>query len=351
LRALVLSGGAALGAYEAGVAYALMQAEHFDLVCGTSIGALNGTLVAQCLREELREVWAGVAKVGVTTLRPELAVLYRIAERASQVTHLPLARKIRPLLRMMSELRHVGRARHLSQVLSLFPWDPVREMVRTHADVAKLESGLIVGVTNLTRGMASAFYAFPGDDGTVTAAFLGSEPTATPLCAENFVLAVCASAAIPPAFEPVWIDDRTGKRCAYADGALTNNTPIRQAIDAGATHVTIVLMDREGLQTQDHDIRNMADIGLVGNGVMQNRILDLDLKLLRRINEEVAAGLAPDKRFVDVRVIGPSAPLQLRALDFNDQGAIDRVFEMGRTDGTAAAAGPAERETIPPARR
>jgi hypothetical protein len=302
-------------------------------------------------------------------------VLYRIAERASQVTHLPLTRKLSPLLRMISELRHVGRARHLSRVLSLFPWDPVREMVRTHADVTKLESGLIVGVTNLTRGMASAFYAFPGegDDGAVTAAFLASEPTATPLCAENFVLAVCASAAIPPAFEPVWIDDRTGKRCAYADGALTNNTPVRQAIDAGATHVTIVLMDREGLQTQDHDIRNVADIALVGNGIMQNRILDLDLKLLRRINEEVAAGLAPDKRFINVRVIGPSVPLQLRALDFNDQAAIDRVFEMGRADGMAAAepgpvaaepgpvaaearpvtaqAGPAERETIPNALR
>ena len=158
------------------------------------------------------------------------------------------------------------------------------------------------------------------------------------LTGENFVDAVCASAAIPPAFEPVWIDDATGKRCAYADGALTNNTPIRQAIDAGADHVTIVFMDCTATETRDYEIRNMADIGLVGNTVMQRRILDLDLKLLRRVNADVAGGLAPGKRAIDVRVIGPSVPLELSALDFGNQKAIDHAFEMGRGDGVAAAA-------------
>ena len=161
MRALVLSGGAALGAYEAGVAYALLELESFDLVCGTSIGALNGTLVAQGARDQLREVWATVAKAGVTTLRPELDVLYRIAERAGEITHLPLARKLRPLISIVGELRHVGRARHLSSVLSLFPWAPVTKMVQAHADLTKLERGLIMGVTNLTRGGPAASSHFP----------------------------------------------------------------------------------------------------------------------------------------------------------------------------------------------
>ena len=46
--ALVLSGGGAKGAYEAGCVRALQEIGYeFDLVCGTSIGALNGLLVAQ----------------------------------------------------------------------------------------------------------------------------------------------------------------------------------------------------------------------------------------------------------------------------------------------------------------
>src|SRR5580692_959664 len=54
-RSLVLSGGGALGAYEAGVVAALVRAANvgegqplpqYGVVTGTSIGALNGYLVA-----------------------------------------------------------------------------------------------------------------------------------------------------------------------------------------------------------------------------------------------------------------------------------------------------------------
>lgn len=44
-RALVLGGGGAKGAYEIGVWKALNElGEQFDLVCGTSIGALIGAM-------------------------------------------------------------------------------------------------------------------------------------------------------------------------------------------------------------------------------------------------------------------------------------------------------------------
>ena len=45
---LVLSGGGSKGAYESGCMKALQElGYHFDIVTGTSIGALNGLLVAQ----------------------------------------------------------------------------------------------------------------------------------------------------------------------------------------------------------------------------------------------------------------------------------------------------------------
>ena len=47
-RALVLCGGGSRGAYEVGAYQALVEAGYtFDIIVGTSIGALNGALIVQ----------------------------------------------------------------------------------------------------------------------------------------------------------------------------------------------------------------------------------------------------------------------------------------------------------------
>jgi NTE family protein len=63
--ALVLQGGGALGAYQAGVYEALAEAGiHPDLVAGVSIGAINGALIAgnppEARVDKLRAFWEGV---------------------------------------------------------------------------------------------------------------------------------------------------------------------------------------------------------------------------------------------------------------------------------------------------
>jgi len=57
MKALILSGGGARGAYEAGAVRTLLEHERFDIICGTSIGAINGTLVAQDEVEKLEALW------------------------------------------------------------------------------------------------------------------------------------------------------------------------------------------------------------------------------------------------------------------------------------------------------
>src|SRR5450631_4360150 len=78
--ALVLQGGGALGAYQAGVYQALAEANlHPDWVAGISIGAVNSALIAGNPPEKrvarLREFWETVstAPVGVTYL-PSLKI-------------------------------------------------------------------------------------------------------------------------------------------------------------------------------------------------------------------------------------------------------------------------------------
>ena len=58
-RALVLGGGGSKGAYEIGVWKALDELEEkFDIVCGTSIGAMIGVLYVQQEYEKAYHLWA-----------------------------------------------------------------------------------------------------------------------------------------------------------------------------------------------------------------------------------------------------------------------------------------------------
>ena len=57
-QALVLAGGGAKGAYQAGCIKALQEMNYeFDIVTGTSIGALNALLVVQQDYESLYQLW------------------------------------------------------------------------------------------------------------------------------------------------------------------------------------------------------------------------------------------------------------------------------------------------------
>ena len=63
MRAIVLGGGGSLGAYQIGVWRALKELGYkYDMVIGTSIGAVNGALMAQGLGkyEYAKELWDNI---------------------------------------------------------------------------------------------------------------------------------------------------------------------------------------------------------------------------------------------------------------------------------------------------
>ena len=80
--ALVLQGGGALGAYQAGVYQAIHEA-NIDVhwICGTSIGGINGALIAgnppEQRVERLRDFWKAVTKPPIRIA--EFPLVYRIA--------------------------------------------------------------------------------------------------------------------------------------------------------------------------------------------------------------------------------------------------------------------------------
>ncbi|GAC1309090.1 MAG: patatin-like phospholipase family protein [Vulcanimicrobiaceae bacterium] len=332
-KALILSGGGARGAYEAGVVSALLQHETFDIVCGTSIGALNGLAIAQGMGKQITELWKTIARRDVARLRPEVDALVSLWNAVRAIAQEPAHTKPGHLLAALSSIPHLGRARHLMELRGIFDGSHVRGVIGEIADLAAVNCTFIVGVTNLSTARGNAFAYFPDAQIDSGAQFFFAEHDAHAITAENYVDAVCASAALPPAYEPLDILCADGVTRVFADGAFTNNAPIRQAIDAGATEITAIFVDPVTPCLEEHVVHTIAHVASLMLEANISRMLELDLKLAQRINDEVRAGNAPEKRYVDIRLIGPQDPILLPPLDFSDFAAIERLMERGRCDG------------------
>ena len=192
---LVLQGGGALGAYQAGVYQALHEAGiEPDWVIGTSIGAINGALIAgntaQHRLDRLREFWKRIEHD--SPYASAAIVAYGI--RAFFVPRLPAFGGVHA---------QVGLDR-----ASYYSTAPLRA---TLAELVSLEClnakrmRLTVGAVNVRTGAMRYF------DSRERA--LGIDH-------------VMASGALPPAFPAVRIDGE-----AYWDGGVYSNTPIEAVLD------------------------------------------------------------------------------------------------------------------------
>ena len=67
--AVVLSGGGAKGAYQIGVWKALRKLGiNYDIVTGTSVGALNGVLMVQQDYHTAFKLWSNIPKATIATV-------------------------------------------------------------------------------------------------------------------------------------------------------------------------------------------------------------------------------------------------------------------------------------------
>ncbi|MBV8367155.1 MAG: patatin-like phospholipase family protein [Candidatus Eremiobacteraeota bacterium] len=331
MRALILSGGGARGAYEAGVAISLLEQEDFEIICGASIGAINGALIAQGDLKELERVWRSMASLGVIRLAPEIEAVAALVSDLHQTDALPQrAAAILKLYQLHSAISANG---DLTRLLGALSSEPVVQALANRLRFAWLKRTLVVSTTNITRGTAEAFYHFAGfNKSEQEADFRASQPASHRLTPDNYVPAVCASAAVPGAFQPVTIATDEGTAHQYLDGSISNDL-VSQAIDAGASDLTVIYMDRADLRPPNVDLSSIADIGLAVQEIRQERILESDLRLCRTVNKAVLAGTAPGKRFVSIRTICPQTPLRLSVIQFDDQELMDAAFDQGMHEG------------------
>lgn len=144
--ALVLSGGGALGAYQAG-AYAALDAAGIrpNWIAGTAIGAVNAAIIAGNLPHErafrLRQFWRDLSQRAA--LHAEAGVNWRLRALAGRA----IARWRNPGANPMPEIAAV-------------PSSELRELLREIVDFDRLNSGsvrVVLGATNLDSGAEALF--------------------------------------------------------------------------------------------------------------------------------------------------------------------------------------------------
>jgi NTE family protein len=230
--AIVLPGGGARGAYEAGALSVLLPAlhargEHIRVICGTSVGAINAALLgsiadlpAEEQAETIMERWGKLRKGDVLA---------------------PLVGPGLPL----TALRFVGELLELPGVrlASVMDPGPLRASLERWIDWLGLHRNVKAGVVDAVCVVASALtrggpVAFVESDRAVPPprAEGGLRYVRTQLAGEH----VRASAAIPLLFPPVEITSPRAAAGFYIDGGTRLNSPIAPALALGADKVIVI---------------------------------------------------------------------------------------------------------------
>ena len=210
---LVLQGGGALGAYQAGVYEALAENGFApDWVTGVSIGAVNAAIIAGNPTElrvaRLREFWervsSGLPLVPPPILDPLRRALNLVSASAALsfgVPHFFYPRIPPPVFAPPGS----------ASALSFYDTDPLRETLSelVQLDVVnRKEMRFAVGTVEVTSGNSKYFDNYKADTPEIT------------------IDHVMASGALPPGFPPV----KVGK-AFYWDGGLVSNSPLWYVLD------------------------------------------------------------------------------------------------------------------------
>lgn len=294
--ALVLSGGGARGAYEAGVVRylreelptALGEQPRIDILSGTSIGAINASFLAAAAHTPadqgrlLSDVWL--------SLRIEDVFHWSVLGLAALPLY--LWRRIRML-----------RLRHSSWRLSdfLYP-EALARIVQDQVDWDQLH-------VNVRSGALSALTVTATDIGTGRAVVFIETAEELPVWSRDPLvearprsIAAChalASGAIPLLFRPVFIEGSW-----FSDGSILQNTPLAPAIRLGADRVLVVGLRHQGRrqpptgQAEGEVPSTASQLGGILNALTLDHA-DYDLDRLRRLNQLLEQGeraFGPDFR-------------------------------------------------------
>ena len=306
--ALILQGGGALGAYQAGVYQALAEANlHPDWVAGISIGAINSALIAgnppQKRVERLREFWETVSA-------PPFGMPYIAAlEGRDEFTH-GVINQVRSWGALVGGAPGFFQPRvpppflypnGAPEALSYYDVAPLRATLERLVDFDLINAGAMrfsVGAVNVRTGN---FVYFDSTTHQIGPAH------------------VMASGSLPPSFPPTEIEGEQ-----YWDGGLVSNTPLDWVLDSRPGRDTLAfqidLWSARGefprnlieAESRQKEIRYSSRTRLASNQFKKKQIIrraahrllaKMPTELLQTAEEEMLALEADEKVYNLVQLI------------------------------------------------
>jgi NTE family protein len=281
--ALVLSGGGALGAFQASAEKYAREEKGFkwDIIAGVSVGALNGSLLSMKKYERMDEIWRNIGNDQVFTGSGNaISILFKILTKKKSIfSNKPL-------------------------------WDG---LISKELDPEKMKIPFTIGCVNLVEGKYQ---------------ILTPEHP-------HFLKAVLASTAIPVVWEPVRIDD---EHVSMVDGGILNESPLGDIINANPEKVVIINCTPRKPSVSTKPIKSLLDVAQRSLDLMLNEIFIKDMEEFLRINRLVEQAAKqgvelkkengkPYKPFETI-IIEPTSPVGSN-LDFSHQHKTE-LMQMGR---------------------
>jgi NTE family protein len=317
ISALVLSGGGARGAYQAGVLAGLAEhgfiggtRERFDILVGSSAGSINAVTLASRADDipsgiaRLQEVWCSLHADQV--YRTDIAALGRTGARWAWD------------LTFGGATGHVGGKSLLdtTPLAALLREQISFDRIRENIAEARLRALAVIATDLHTSNGVVFLQAAPGLEGWTRRRW---RVVHEEIRAEH----VLASSAIPIFFPPVGIDGRW-----YGDGSIRNTAPLAPAIHLGADRIVAIGVSGPpppGAEKKRHrEPPTIAQVaGVLLDAVMLDA-LEVDVEHSERVNASVVecatGNPAQPFRVVEILSLRPSERIRELAA-----GALRRI--------------------------
>ena len=306
---LVLPGGGARGAYQAGALRAIAEivpgeANPFPVIMGASVGAINALALASRalhFREGVRRIiglWSSLSTEKV--YRTDLPTILRAGAR---------------WVGSMTPASYLG----ISRPRSLFDCTPLAELLAREIDLSGVDKAIAdgalraVGITASSYDRARAITFFKGAGDIAEWQRVRRDGVRAELGIEH----VLASAALPMLFEARRIGDEY-----FGDGSLRLTSPLSPAIHCGADRILVIGV-RDARPQTTAATTSYPRLGTL-SGYLLDMIfmdnLDADIERARRVDKTLALLPSTQRqetalRDIDVLMVQPSRDVRDIARD------------------------------------
>lgn len=297
--ALLLTGGGARAAYQVGVLKALAQQFSrnskipFEIVCGTSAGAINATGIA---------CYASCFHLGVK----KIEWVWRNFH-THQVYYSDYLRLSWHLLRGFLSAFQADYAN--KRPVSLLDNKPLRLLLHNILDLQRIDRNIQGGYLSSVSVTASSYNS--GDSISFFQSDTANEWRRAKRCGQKTLLGIhhlLASAAIPLVFPSVRIHQHY-----YGDGSVNQLSPLSAPIHLGADKILIIGLEQPRAHDVTSSMPHHPGLATVAGHLLDtifSDTLNADLERMHRINKTIdtlAANKIPtDLKKVDSFLLNPS---------------------------------------------